>query len=163
MASIGKRADGRYRARWREHPGGPQKTRQFGRKVDADRFLDTIRGDLARGVYIDRADAKILFRTYAEEWRAGQLQRARCSAHTHTHQVVVGLHNEQTPEVTLERTTTKVAPSGAQRAIAQLRDRHERDHDRAVINQRPKPGGLRRMASLVDERRHHHRVRDERC
>ena len=82
MASIGKRADGRYRARWREHPGGPQKTRQFGRKVDADRFLDTIRGDLARGVYIDRADAKILFRTYAEEWRAGQLQRARCSAHT---------------------------------------------------------------------------------
>ncbi len=83
MASIGKRADGRYRARWREHPGGPQKTRQFGRKVDADRFVDTIRGDLARGVYIDPADAKILFRTYAEEWRAGQLQRARCSAHTH--------------------------------------------------------------------------------
>ena len=78
MASIDKRADGRYRARCCEHPGGPQKTRQFGRKVDADRFLDAI-----RGVYIDPADAKILFRTYAEEWRAGQLQRALCSAHTH--------------------------------------------------------------------------------
>ncbi len=27
MASIDKRPDGRYRARWREYPGGPQKTR----------------------------------------------------------------------------------------------------------------------------------------
>lgn len=85
MASIDKRADGRYRARWREYPGGPQKTRQFDRKVDADRFLDTIRGDLARGVYIDPADAKILFRTYAEEWRAGQLHRASTATQTETY------------------------------------------------------------------------------
>ena len=49
MASIDKRPDGRYRARWREYPGGPQKTRQFNRKGDADRFLDGIRGDLAHG------------------------------------------------------------------------------------------------------------------
>jgi hypothetical protein len=50
MASIEKRPDGRYRARWREYPNGPQKTRQFARKSDAQLFLDGLRGDLARGV-----------------------------------------------------------------------------------------------------------------
>src|ERR1700734_201384 len=75
MASIDKRADGRYRARWREYPGGPQKTRQFDRKGDAERFLDGIRGDLARGLYVDPAGARTLFRDYAEAWRAGQVHR----------------------------------------------------------------------------------------
>jgi hypothetical protein len=46
MASIDKRTDGTYRARWREYPGGPQKTRQFARKSDAQTFLDGVRGDL---------------------------------------------------------------------------------------------------------------------
>ena len=85
MASIDKRSDGRYRARWREYPGGPQKTRQFDRKVDAERFLDGIRGDLARGVYIDPSDGKTLFQPYAEQWRAGQLHRPSTAAQTETY------------------------------------------------------------------------------
>ena len=40
MASVDKRPGGGYRARWREHAGGPQRTRQFARKADAVRFLD---------------------------------------------------------------------------------------------------------------------------
>ena len=76
MASIDKRPDGRYRARWREYPGGPQKTRQFARKGDADRFLDAIRGDLAYGVYVDPAGGRTLFQDYAEQWRTGQVHRA---------------------------------------------------------------------------------------
>lgn len=75
MASIDKRPGGGYRARWREHPGGPQKSRHFTRKVDAQRFLDTVRGDLARGNYIDPDGGRILFRDYAEEWRAAQVHR----------------------------------------------------------------------------------------
>jgi hypothetical protein len=47
VASIDKRPDGRYRARWRVYPGGPQKTRHFDRKGAAERFLDAIRGDIA--------------------------------------------------------------------------------------------------------------------
>ncbi len=35
MASIDRRANGKYLARWREFPNGPQKTKQFARKVDA--------------------------------------------------------------------------------------------------------------------------------
>jgi integrase len=75
VASIDKRPRGGYRARWREYPGGPQKTRQFARKGDAERFLDTVRGDLARGLYIDPAGGLTLFRDYAEAWRAAQIHR----------------------------------------------------------------------------------------
>ena len=66
LASIDKRPDGHYRARWREYAGGPQKTRQFERKADAQRFLDGVRGDLARGLYVDPDGGRVKFREYAE-------------------------------------------------------------------------------------------------
>jgi len=75
VASIDRRTDGRYRARWREYPGGPQKTRHFTRKGDAERFLDAVRGDLAHGTYVDPASGRLLFRDYAEQWRAIQVHR----------------------------------------------------------------------------------------
>lgn len=85
MASIDKRPNGRYRARWREFPGGPQKTRTFDRKKTAELFLDSVRGDLARGLYIDPADGKIPFREYAEEWRAAQVHRASTASQCETY------------------------------------------------------------------------------
>src|SRR5580704_12273300 len=85
MASIDKRADGRYRARWREYPGGPQKTRQFDRKGDADRFLDAVRGDLAHGMYIDPAGGRTPFRDYAEQWRVGQVHRPSTATQCETY------------------------------------------------------------------------------
>jgi hypothetical protein len=80
MASIDRRADGTYRARWREFPGGPQRTKHFRRKVDAELFLNGVRGDLARGVYVDPDGGRTLFREYAEEWRAAQVHRAGTAA-----------------------------------------------------------------------------------
>lgn len=80
MASIDKRPDGQYRARWREYPNGPQRSRSFARKAEAQRFLDGIRGDLARGIYLDPADGQIPFRDYAEKWRAGQVHRPNTAA-----------------------------------------------------------------------------------
>jgi hypothetical protein len=85
MASIEKRPGGRYRARWREYPGGPQKTRQFARKGDADRFLDGLRGDLAHGVYVDPAGGRMLFGEYAEKWRAGQVHRPNTATQAETY------------------------------------------------------------------------------
>jgi len=76
MASIDKRPNGRWRARWREYPNGPQKVRSFERKGDAQRFLDGVKGDLLRGEYIDPANARMLFKDYAEEWRRAQVHRA---------------------------------------------------------------------------------------
>jgi hypothetical protein len=85
MASIDKRPDGRYRTRWREYPGGPQKTRHFDRKIDAQQFLDGIRGDLAHGLYVDPAGGRTLFRTYAEEWRSCQVHRPSTAAQAETY------------------------------------------------------------------------------
>lgn len=85
MASIDKRPDGRYRTRWREYPGGPKKTRHFDRKVDAQQFLDGIRGDLAHGLYVDPEGGRTLFRTYAEEWRSCQVHHPSTAAQAETY------------------------------------------------------------------------------
>lgn len=85
MASIDKRPDGRYRARWREYPSGPQRTRQFDRKGDAERFLDGIRGDLAHGHYVDPAGARTAFRDCAEAWRAAQVHRPSTATQADTY------------------------------------------------------------------------------
>ena len=85
MASIDKRSDGRYRARWREQPGGPQKVRHFARKRDAERFLDAIRGDLAHGMYVDPAGGRTLFQEYAERWRSVQVHRSGTTTQVETY------------------------------------------------------------------------------
>jgi Phage integrase, N-terminal SAM-like domain len=85
VASIEKRPDGRYRARWREHPGGPQRTKHFDRKADADRFLDRVHGDLVRGLYVDPNAGRVPFREYAESWRASQVHRPTTAALVESH------------------------------------------------------------------------------
>ena len=85
MASIDKRPGGRYRARWRAYPGAPQKTRHFTKKADAERFLDGIRGELARGLYIDPDGGRMRFREYAEQWRAAQIHRPSTAAPAETY------------------------------------------------------------------------------
>lgn len=49
MASIDRRRTGKYRARCREYPSGPQKTKLFARKVDAERFLVDVQHRLLSG------------------------------------------------------------------------------------------------------------------
>ena len=67
MASIDKRPDGKWRARYREIPGGPQKTRHFKLKRDAEDFVLAIANDLRRGVYVDPALGRVsLTRAMAE-------------------------------------------------------------------------------------------------
>jgi integrase len=83
MASIDKRPDGTYRARWREVPSGPQKTRTFRRKVDAQRFVTTVEHDLLTGRYIDPAAGRLGFSTFAgrhldrQPWRVSTEAVAR--------------------------------------------------------------------------------------
>jgi integrase len=85
VASIDRRPNGKYRARWREYPHGPQHVRHFDRKADAQRFLDGIMGDLARGLYIDPASGRMPFRSYAEEWRRAQMHRPSTAAQCETY------------------------------------------------------------------------------
>ena len=75
MASISKRADGSYRVRWREFPGAPERSKHFSRKVDANRFADSIAGDLVRGAYVDPKAGRETVEQYARRWMAGQVWR----------------------------------------------------------------------------------------
>jgi integrase len=79
MASIAKREDGKYRARYRD-PAGKQHARHFTRKVDATAWLDKIRGELVKGDYIDPAAGKVTFKDFAEKWRKAQVHRPATAA-----------------------------------------------------------------------------------
>jgi integrase len=61
-----------WQARYRD-PDGRQRAKEFMKKVDAERFLATTRADMARGDWINPADAKRLFADVAEHWRTTQV------------------------------------------------------------------------------------------
>jgi hypothetical protein len=52
MASIAKRSDGRWRARYRD-AAGVEHSRHFTRKVDAQHWLDTVTTAVTSGTYTD--------------------------------------------------------------------------------------------------------------
>ncbi len=72
MASIDKRPDGRYRARWREYPGGRQKSQHFLRKVDAEHWLVKVQHDLMTGRYVDPRAGRVKLSDFAATWTARQ-------------------------------------------------------------------------------------------
>src|SRR5438105_6277781 len=61
-----------WQARYRDRDGR-QRAKEFTKKVDAERFLATTRADMARGDWINPADAKRLFADVAEHWRTTQV------------------------------------------------------------------------------------------
>lgn len=69
MASIDRRPNGKYRARWREYAGGPQKTRVFARKIDAEAFLVKLQHSLLSGTYTPPEAGLLTVAAYAEEWQ----------------------------------------------------------------------------------------------
>jgi integrase len=76
MASIDKRPNGDYRARWREYPGGPQRTKHFARKIDAERHLVEVQHQLASGTYIARDKLNTTVAEFGAIHRARQPWRA---------------------------------------------------------------------------------------
>ncbi|MBV9057673.1 MAG: site-specific integrase [Pseudonocardiales bacterium] len=68
MASIQKRPDGRYRARYRG-PDGKEHAKHFARKVDAQRWLDEQTAAMVTGQYVDPRAGRVIFRQCAEQWR----------------------------------------------------------------------------------------------
>src|SRR5437588_509819 len=72
MASIEKRPDGKWRARWREYPGGPQRSKHFDRKVDAEQHLVKTQHDLLTGAYVDPTKARTTVKEYYATWKIRQ-------------------------------------------------------------------------------------------
>ena len=83
MASIKKRPDGRYRARYRD-PSGKEHARHFARKVDAERFLTRIEHSKLTGGYVDPRAGRVTFGEWAEQWQAAQIWRPSSAAAVET-------------------------------------------------------------------------------
>ena len=71
MASVSKRTNGSWQARYRAAPGGSQVTRCFTKKVDAQRWLDETTTALVTGVYVDPKTAKTTVAEWCATWLSG--------------------------------------------------------------------------------------------
>jgi integrase len=72
MASIAKRPDGRWRARYRDSTG-KEHARHFDRKVDARAWLDGVTTALRTGTYVDPSEGRVTVGELAEHWLIGKL------------------------------------------------------------------------------------------
>ncbi|GAA0657242.1 site-specific integrase [Streptomyces thermocarboxydovorans] len=68
MASLAKRPNGKWRARYRDD-AGKEHSRHFDRKVDGQRWLDEVTASQLTGTYVDPRAGLTTFRAYAEQWR----------------------------------------------------------------------------------------------
>ena len=89
MASIARRADGRWRARYRD-AANREHARHFDRKVDAQAWLDSVTTAVSTGTYVDPVRAKVTVGELAPVWLAGKINlkptsRARCADVLRTH------------------------------------------------------------------------------
>jgi integrase len=72
MGNIAKRPDGQYRARYRD-PEGREHSKHFGRKLDAQHWLDEVTTSRIIGQYVDPKAGKITFRKFYDDWSARQI------------------------------------------------------------------------------------------
>jgi integrase len=70
--NIQKRPDGRWRARYRDD-SGREHARHFGRKVDAQRWLDEVTASMVTGAYVDPKAGRVTFAEYFAGWARRQV------------------------------------------------------------------------------------------
>jgi len=80
-AHTQKRANGKYRARYRD-PSGRERSRTFDRVADARRFLEEVNAQLLRGEWVDPEDRNTTLAVYVERWLAVQPWRPSTTART---------------------------------------------------------------------------------
>ena len=73
MASIARRPDGRWRARYRDATGREHSRHFPWRKVDAQAWLDTVTTSVQTGSYIDPDRARVTVGALAQPWLAGKV------------------------------------------------------------------------------------------
>jgi hypothetical protein len=70
MSSINRRADGAWRARYRD-AAGKEHARHFSRKVDAQRWLDEVTSAVVTGTYTDPALPRVAVGEWGRRWLDG--------------------------------------------------------------------------------------------
>ena len=68
MASIAKRPDGQWRARYRDE-AGREHAKHFHRKIDAQRWVSEQTAALVAGTHVDPRSGRTLFGEWALRWR----------------------------------------------------------------------------------------------
>ena len=71
MSNIAKRPSGQWRARYRD-AAGKEHARHFDRKVDAQRWLDSVTAAVETGTYVDPRAGRITLGAWAQRWFDGQ-------------------------------------------------------------------------------------------
>lgn len=80
MASITRKQNGRWQARYRD-PQRREISQRFDRKVDAQRWLDEKTAAIVTGQYVDPKAGKMTFREYADRWLGVQVHRPSTGSH----------------------------------------------------------------------------------
>jgi integrase len=70
--NIAKRANGKWRARYRDE-SGKEHSRHFDRKIDAQQWLDQVTSAVVTGTYADPKAGRITFAAFFGEWSARQV------------------------------------------------------------------------------------------
>lgn len=87
MASISRRAHGKWRARYRDNDGR-EYARHFGRKVDAQRWLDEQASKLVTGTHVDPKLSRTTVNEWCDTWMRGyRVHRASTVRQAETHLV----------------------------------------------------------------------------
>jgi integrase len=115
VASIKKRPDGRWRARYRD-PAGKEHAKHFARRVDAERFLTSVEHSKLTGGYVDPRAGRITFAEWAEQWQAAQVWRPNTATSAH-HALRHGLERFG------DRQLQTIRPSEVQAWVRDLKDR----------------------------------------
>lgn len=90
MASIARRPNGSWRARYRD-TAGKEHARHFGRKIDAQRWLDEQIAALVAGTHVDPKIARITVEQWCTIWLEGYATRRPSTvrqARVHVQQIV---------------------------------------------------------------------------
>ncbi|GGK64032.1 tyrosine-type recombinase/integrase [Ornithinimicrobium pekingense] len=76
MASVTKRPNGKWRARYRD-AAGKEHARHFARKVEGQRWLDEVTADVITGRYVDPRAGDATFDDYMKAWSSLQVWKPR--------------------------------------------------------------------------------------
>ncbi len=120
MASIKRRPNGSWRARYRD-AAGREHARHLGRKVDAQRWLDEVTATVVTGQYVDPRAGRVTFREFAELWRLSGIhgaptqERVQRSLRLHVYPAIgdlaMGSIRPSTLQALVTRVSAKLAPS----------------------------------------------------
>jgi len=72
MASVSKRSDGKWRARYRDELG-KEHAKHFAKRVDAQKWLAEVTASVVRGDYVDPKAGRVTVADYAIKWQAVQV------------------------------------------------------------------------------------------